>query len=1284
MSKLCLEQSECTAKCRSKGDAGRLIAVVTQDLPEDRILYHLATAGICSQPGKVITSSGRLLLHVAASVGKKNVVEWLLRFKEAAINAKDSESGYTALHRSVFSGQIAVAELLLSQGANAALCDHDGLTAFDHAVTDRQILLDLSPTNPCDVYAWGSNSNYNLGIGHQQHRQSPDVLEYFRREGVHVRKVVLQKFHSAFLSSSGQIFTCGHGRGGRLGHGNEESQLSPRPVKDLHGGQPCADVALGVDHSVFLTTTGAVLTCGTNLHHQLGQNPSPTESTSPQLVYLGKQIQKPCAVGVGASRFHSLFWTKDAVFTWGLNAGQLGHLKGDKTISQPKLVSSLNEKNVRIEMVSTSPAAIVVLTGEGEIIALHEYRTRRITVRQHGVAKIEVVGGHLDPKVMMSGTVATGSEFGYKLVERGGQDLKVFVLTKVGTISVWEEKRGGAQLFNCIFNFNREISVADIAVCGRSGGMLLISKDGIGFDGIHHSNKSATIGPKKKSREEDSELAQFVAKNQCDMIKLKRLPGVYRGAACATDPKGQNFCVLQVLPNASLYDIPDVSPSTIAGDMAGCLDQLAETDPTCDVVFVVSGRRFPAHRYVVANVSDKMSKMVCSAGEREVPLDDVAPEIFEQVLKYAYTKTCDLLKPGQCNVRVSTRNSPKDSNDACSSPELIADNPDSVSAFAVHNNGKSKRKNKIKIKNGKQQGTKDKNSNEVTRLEMLQAAARNLAIHGLTKAAENFRMSGSGLITLKDGGKPPRAALCFSRKSFPELHDVIIKTDDGEEISAHKCILSARLEYFRSMFGLGWIETGGGISKLSLPLPAKVVHAILDFLYRDEAAALVGSDETEFVCNVLVAADQFLMTRLIEVCERQLVQMLNLKNAAEMLQFAFDFSAKQLGRSAMQYLSQNMAVELESRVLAVLSGECMEKLTEYYRDSVPAMAKRNIKPYAMSTPMAEETMKSDDILKEEELFAAEAAAVAATTTAGAGKKRNRSNSSGEGQFGNRRDSASSNVSYNSDSGSDHGGARDSDGSSLDLDDFEFEERVKEEKMEKKEEAMVTRDAHQGDFLASFFKAKKEHHVEGQLQQNQPPVAVKKFSKKSQKERKRLSEQELKPEVQIDSKPKWSGWGATPSAPDTTAAMATPTTPLAVVMIVEAKSAAGARPKAPNKVRKASWRQLSFTEDASATSPPAASAAAAGNPWKQLPTPDPVAAKSPIANGSNFSQIVRSQVERREERRQQDAKSLLTLQMEELAMEELQKASGGNPLERVSVVRVEKEMDPPTWNWARNK
>lgn len=58
--------------------------------------------------------------------------------------------------------------------------------------------------------------------------------------------------------------------------------------------------------------------------------------TTPQPIHVGGKNRLPAAVGIGAARFHSLFWTRDALYTWGLNAGQVGHVT--PTALQPNVV----------------------------------------------------------------------------------------------------------------------------------------------------------------------------------------------------------------------------------------------------------------------------------------------------------------------------------------------------------------------------------------------------------------------------------------------------------------------------------------------------------------------------------------------------------------------------------------------------------------------------------------------------------------------------------------------------------------------------------------------------------------------------------------------------------------------------------------------------------------------------------------------------------------------------------------------------------------------------------
>lgn len=94
---------ECTPKCRSSRHAEEIMAALTGG-SERQLKAFLSV--YCHNAASLKDEFGRTALHLAASLGKRDLLEWLLDNKNSDLLLKDKESGWTALHRSAFYGQI--------------------------------------------------------------------------------------------------------------------------------------------------------------------------------------------------------------------------------------------------------------------------------------------------------------------------------------------------------------------------------------------------------------------------------------------------------------------------------------------------------------------------------------------------------------------------------------------------------------------------------------------------------------------------------------------------------------------------------------------------------------------------------------------------------------------------------------------------------------------------------------------------------------------------------------------------------------------------------------------------------------------------------------------------------------------------------------------------------------------------------------------------------------------------------------------------------------------------
>ena len=88
-------------------------------------------------------------------------------------------------------------------------------------------------------------------------------------EGVNVKRVASTAFHGLAVSNLGVVYSFGDGKSGRLGHGDEEGLMVPRPVAALQGERVSA-IAAGGEHSLVVTTHGQVFSFGSGSFGQLG------------------------------------------------------------------------------------------------------------------------------------------------------------------------------------------------------------------------------------------------------------------------------------------------------------------------------------------------------------------------------------------------------------------------------------------------------------------------------------------------------------------------------------------------------------------------------------------------------------------------------------------------------------------------------------------------------------------------------------------------------------------------------------------------------------------------------------------------------------------------------------------------------------------------------------------------------------------------------------------------------------------------------------------------------
>lgn len=209
-------------------------------------------------------------------------------------------------------------------------------------------------TRQGQVFSWGDGSGGKLGHGLEADISNPKLIDALG--GLNVVSIGCGEYHTCAVTLTGDLYTWGDGihNFGLLGHGTEFSYWTPRKVRGQMEGICVTSVSCGPWHSAAITSQGQLFTFGDGTFGALGHGDRCSTSVPREVEAL--KGQKAVRISCG-------FWHTAAIievrsespscsnsltgklFTWGNgDEGQLGH--GDKLSRlAPYCVAMPNDRN---------------------------------------------------------------------------------------------------------------------------------------------------------------------------------------------------------------------------------------------------------------------------------------------------------------------------------------------------------------------------------------------------------------------------------------------------------------------------------------------------------------------------------------------------------------------------------------------------------------------------------------------------------------------------------------------------------------------------------------------------------------------------------------------------------------------------------------------------------------------------------------------------------------------------------------------------------------------------
>ncbi|KAK0467839.1 uncharacterized protein EV420DRAFT_1501521 [Desarmillaria tabescens] len=905
---------------------------------------------------------GRTVLHLAcSSIDTLEYVRLLLRHLAVNVNVQDLESNWTPLHRALFHGNLGAVFLLLQRSdIDISLKDFEGYTAFElynSTVEGTKPSVNVSGAEP---YMWGANRNATLGLGDGDDRTYPDQVVIPRRDSsdssniytrffpLQVRQVQTSKLHTVIVTceKKANLRLCGFGSGGRLGPG-QHTQYSLTQLSQLN--QTIVSVALGQDHTLALTDTGEVLSWGLNRFAQLGyivetssiasigRIEEPIQSTPKKIV---GQLKKEFVRGVAASKTSSACWTATEVFTWGTNNGQLGYDKSAQPVQVlPRKVTKITRP---VTSVCLTDAAMICLLVTQEVICVWSDRSFKINFPAHGFPQQiqpyrppqAIKGAHVSKIINCDDTVAALSSNG-----------EIFLLViPIPTEAEGSPPSSKAFVPQPAWTLKKQLSAAKDVAVGSDGMIIVCTESGHVFVRARKGGNTGSQGSGK-------------------IFKYQLVPYIQRVVGVCANSSGA-FGAMRV----------DYKPDPISVHGHGIAEDLAE-------ILLLLAAQPNTSRLQASSPTPAVGMHLAHEDEDEV--DDCIEEDLSKLYCLSdvirrqmdsHASEGELITQG-ADILIST----DEAHHTFSAHRVILSARSSVLLSLLQNPRTIRDDSQISVRYTHTSGHHrlmffhclpmsvlilldylysdhllsvwDRRLSFGSHLDSariksdLQVLAKLLHLPSLLKAIQSPVKVIPEPTMIRDMTSLFSNAQIMSKEpDSPQYPDVVLQFQD-KDVFCHSTLLRARTVFFADFFTEeDWTrnrrDRTGRVHVNMKHMKWHVMQYVLRFVCCGEDVEMFETLEfahsvesvLEFMFEVMAAAAELHLDRLLLISSSIILNFLNIQNACYILSEATHYSAKDLINAVQGYIAVNLESFLESRMLDVLSPALVKQLSCFVQE----------------------------------------------------------------------------------------------------------------------------------------------------------------------------------------------------------------------------------------------------------------------------------------------------------------------------------------------------------------